>query len=124
LRWLLGYRRFFGRIDYMKYLKPILFTLAILVIISIILIGLIGYYFISRSTSSASSVLSSYTPCDNDGDGDCDKIDYWLIKRSIGNCIGDPPSWLGLNGYNQPADEDGDGCVTEKDLQTLFPTVP
>lgn len=56
-------------------------------------------------------------PCDIDFDGDCDATDYELLRKVIGQCEdGD--------NYNEPADADDDGCVTENDLQILFPEPP
>ena len=47
-------------------------------------------------------------PGDLDGDGDVDEDDLSLFEYSLGSCEGDPE-------YNQEADYDGDGCVTNTD---------
>ena len=61
-------------------------------------------------------VASPYEPCDNDRDEDCDRADYQLVTQAIGQCED--------GNYNELADADHDGCVTEADLQQLFPTEP
>ncbi len=70
-----------------------------------------------ESTSYPPMVADSYEPCDNDRDGDCDKADYELVTQAIGNCE------YG-KGYNELADADHDGCVTESDRDMLFPIIP
>ena len=55
--------------------------------------------------------------CDNDLDGDCDYKDYKLITKALGECVEG-------NNYNEPADANHDGCVTEDDLRMLFPEPP
>lgn len=62
-------------------------------------------------------VAEPYELCDNDRDGDCDKADYELVTQAIGQCE------YGEN-YNELADADHDGCVTESDRQQLFPKIP
>lgn len=58
-----------------------------------------------------------FIPCDNDRDGDCDVDDYELVSGAMGRCVGE-------EGYNRLADQDRDGCVTEKDRMELFPVIP
>jgi len=48
--------------------------------------------------------------CDNDRDEDCDLDDYVLIGGASGTCEGDA-------NFNEPADVDRDGCVTQVDLE-------
>lgn len=59
-------------------------------------------------------LLLRLAPCDNDQDGDCDDADYELVAASVGRCREG-------SGYNALADADGDGCVTQGDLERLFP---
>jgi hypothetical protein len=51
---------------------------------------------------------------DLNGDGKCDMQDTRLLSQMIGACKGDP-------NYNELADVDHDGCVTERDQEQLFP---
>lgn len=56
----------------------------------------------------------SYDICDIDFDGDCDTKDRAIFEAVMGQCInGDK--------YNEPADSDKDGCITEADRKRLFP---
>lgn len=52
--------------------------------------------------------------CDLDVDADCDNDDYLLFNKVVGQCDTG-------NNYNELADADHNGCVTEADRQLLFP---
>jgi len=98
-------------------------VLLIFLIVGVVLIGgflLYRNYLVQQSTVM---VIEEYTPCDMDRDGDCDKIDYWLAKKALGSCNTDKPRFI-FWGYNELADADHDGCVTEEDQQMLFPSAP
>lgn len=56
-------------------------------------------------------------PCDLDDDGDCDQKDFALFRKALGQCTDD-------DRYNQLADADHDGCVSEADGEQLFPVIP
>ncbi len=102
-------------------------NILLLLISAIILIFIIAGFLVvkninpnNQSTAQPENqpmTITTYNPCDIDFDEDCDIKDYNLIKRALGQCE---------DGYyyNEPADADHDGCVTEKDLQVLFPEPP
>ena len=58
-------------------------------------------------------VADTRPPCDLDDDGDCDKVDRQAFDQSLGKSIGE-------SGYNAQADFDGDGYVTEFDLELIL----
>lgn len=55
-----------------------------------------------------------FADCDIDRDKDCDFADFEIVTQFIGQCQGG-------NNYNELADADHDGCVTEIDRKKLFP---
>ena len=55
--------------------------------------------------------------CDIDGDGDCDRVDHDLVHSALGSCRDDL-------GYSHFMDIDGDMCVTEFDLASIFQIGP
>lgn len=81
----------------------------IIAVFGIVLVG--GYLFYKNQYRQ--SILVDYNICDIDQDGDCDKTDRLLFDRVVGECIdGD--------NYNELADADNDGCITDKDALILF----
>jgi hypothetical protein len=86
----------------------------VLIVLFIVVIVVLSYYmpYYHRPMGAY-----PYELCDNDGDGDCDKADYELITQAIGGCEDQ-----GV--YNELADANHDGCVTESDREQLFPTIP
>lgn len=60
-------------------------------------------------------VKKIFKPCDIDSDGDCDAKDYNSSTDFLGLCAG-------RNNYRKSLDVDKDGCITEEDLQKLFPS--
>ncbi|MFH1224253.1 MAG: hypothetical protein V1676_00435 [Candidatus Diapherotrites archaeon] len=59
-------------------------------------------------------VMCPFLPCDLDFDFDCGDADLAIFDRFMGGCENG-------DNYNEPADADHDGCITEKDRQELFP---
>lgn len=88
-----------------------------LILIFFLVIGAFVVLFVFRNyASSPSMTVDLFEPCDVNRDGDCDAADFELLTKAIGQCDdGD--------NYNELADADHDGCVTEKDKRLLFPTV-
>lgn len=60
-----------------------------------------------------SIILEKYVRGDVDNDGDCDEQDKEVFMKYYGKCQED--------GYNELADADHDGCITQKDWMLLFP---
>lgn len=60
-----------------------------------------------------SDVLLVALPCDIDFDNDCDQGDINLAETFVGQCEN-------MDRYNEPADADHDGCITQADLEMLF----
>jgi plastocyanin len=65
---------------------------------------------------TAPSATVVFRPCDLDRDQDCDADDLTLFNSVFGQCEDD-------NNYNEPADADHDGCITEADREILFPDI-
>lgn len=73
----------------------------------------VGNRLLSRNNGSQAQNLQK--PCDVDSDGDCDSNDYGAAMNFLGGCVG-------RKSYRQSLDVDKDGCITEDDLQKLFPS--
>ena len=67
------------------------------------------------SKNAAAQTQRFQKPCDIDLDGDCDSNDYGSAMRSLGGCVG-------RSNYRKAMDIDQDGCITEDDIQKLFPS--
>lgn len=51
--------------------------------------------------------------CDQDRDGDCDQVDYDIARVAVGTCAGQEH-------FNEPADRNHDGCVSEQEVQSMY----
>jgi hypothetical protein len=91
--------------------KQKLFIVA--VILLLIIFG--GVVYFQNLKTHQQMVTQDFQPCDIDRNGVCDQSDKLLFEKSLGQCTTG-------NNYNEVADADHDGCVTEKDREELFPS--
>src|SRR3989344_7631236 len=86
----------------------------VLLIMAVVGVGAI-LYFLAQSMQSITpiSTIVNHEACDLDWDKDCDNFDIHLFERSLGECTD-------TGNYNELADADHDGCVTENDEWLLY----
>ena len=87
--------------------------ITITVIIIIIVIAAFWWFFLRPKEQPMTT--EQVVPCDMDRDGSCDQDDISIFRKALNNCTGD-------RYYNELADADHDGCVTETDRKQLFPS--
>ena len=90
------------------------FIVLLVLVLIVALSGCLGSC--SRLPAEDSRVTGAREQCDVDlnSDGDCDRDDTRLLAKAIGAC-------KDTDDYYEPADVDGDGCVTKNDQELLFP---
>jgi len=76
-----------------------------------------GTLYLKDKNTYRPMVIENFKSCDIDRNGVCDESDKLLFERSLDQCQTG-------NNYNEVADADHDGCVTEKDKEQLFPSSP
>ncbi len=95
----------------MKKTSKIIVLIIVLIIAVILAIGI--YSYLNRSSGSE-MIGFPRVPCDIDWNGNCDERDFIMANQSSGKCLGD-------RYYERFADINRDDCVTEEEVQKLFP---
>lgn len=82
-------------------------------LLGVLIMGLVGGWLIFSPYIRRPPITTEVVnPCDVDRDGDCDKADFALMTKLIGQCEEG-------NNFNSLADVDHDGCITVLDQQML-----